>query len=123
MPSAASATRRSTAGRSGPPRCLIRCPTDFGRTTIIRFLFRLFVAAYFVWAGLVLVVAPWTAFWDRNLFALAQPFIASLMDSHFVRGAVTGIGVITTLAGLGDLAGAILARPTASEPDPEHPRP
>ena len=34
----------------------------------ISFLTRILFAAYFLEAGLILVVAPWSGFWDRNLF-------------------------------------------------------
>ena len=34
----------------------------------ISFLTRILFAAYFLEAGLILVVAPWSSFWDRNLF-------------------------------------------------------
>lgn len=36
--------------------------------------------------------------------------VALLVGSPFVRGAVSGIGVITVIAGLSELASAILSR-------------
>ena len=53
----------------------------------------------------MLIVAPWSAFWDRNFFA-QLPFVAGWVSNSFVRGAVSGIGVITGLAGLAELGGA-----------------
>jgi hypothetical protein len=54
----------------------------------------------------VLIVAPWkTAFWDRNFFFDRLPLLESLLSNVFVRGAVSGIGGLTTLAGLAELAG------------------
>lgn len=79
----------------------------------IRFVTRLLVAAYLVEAGLLLILAPWTSFWDRNVFASAVPWIADWMSSRFVRGGVTGIGFVTTIAGLRDLTLLILTRPSA----------
>ena len=47
----------------------------------------------------MLIVAPWkTAFWDRNFFLERLPVFESLLSSVFVRGAVSGIGALTTLA-------------------------
>lgn len=54
----------------------------------------------------MLIVAPWkTAFWDRNFFIERLPLLESLLSNVFVRGAVSGIGGLTTLAGLAELAG------------------
>jgi hypothetical protein len=55
-------------------------------------------------------MAPWTSLWDQNFFADAVPALGDLMANQFVRGGVTGIGVVTAIAGLRDLTGAVLAR-------------
>jgi len=68
------------------------------------------VAAYLIEAGLLLVVAPWTALWDRNFFARLVPWLGTWMASGFVRGGVTGIGLVTTVAGLRDLASSFVGR-------------
>lgn len=62
------------------------------------------IAAYLVEAGLVLTIAPWTQFWEHNYFALAYPLVGDLMGSPYMRGGVTGIGLVTVVAGLRDLA-------------------
>jgi hypothetical protein len=51
-------------------------------------------------------VAPWSAFWDRNFFASTMPALEPLLASPYVRGGVSGIGVITALAGFAELGGA-----------------
>jgi hypothetical protein len=51
------------------------------------------------------MVAPWSGFWERNFFAQV-PLMASWLSNAYVRGAVSGIGVITASAGLAELAGA-----------------
>jgi hypothetical protein len=55
-------------------------------------------------------VAPWSAFWEHNHFAAVHPVIELLVRSAYVRGAVSGIGVITALAGLAELTSAVLSR-------------
>jgi hypothetical protein len=75
-------------------------------------------AAYFLEAGLVLIVAPWSVFWDRNFFSGALPFIGHAAGSAFVRGAVSGVGAITALAGFAELAG-LFGSTRHTEPHPE----
>jgi len=78
---------------------------------IISIISRILFAAYFLEAGFVLIVAPWrTAFWDRNFFIERLPLLESLLRNVFVRGAVSGIGGLTALAGLAELAGIFATR-------------
>jgi hypothetical protein len=71
---------------------------------------RVLFAAYFIEAGLILIVAPWSPFWDRNFFGARLPLLGWVLSNLFVRGAVSGIGAITALAGLAELAGIFTAR-------------
>jgi hypothetical protein len=71
----------------------------------------LLVAAYLVEAGLLLVLAPWTNLWERNYFAQALPWLGELMRNRFVRGGVTGVGLLTALAGVVDIGATLVARP------------
>jgi len=59
------------------------------------------------------VVAPWSAFWDRNLFT-QMPALSAWLSNAFVRGAVSGVGAITATAGLAELAGAFRLRRRAT---------
>ncbi len=76
----------------------------------IRFFSRLIVAAYLIEAGILLVLAPWSGLWDRNYFAVALPWLGVWMASAYVRGAVSGIGLVTALGGLRDLVSAFMMR-------------
>ena len=62
---------------------------------------------YFAEVGLVLIVAPWTPFWDRNYFVESLPLLESLLTSHTVRGGVTGVGVLSVGVALFDVAATI----------------
>ena len=62
-------------------------------------------------------MAPWSGFWDRNLFAQSES-IGPILANPFVRGAVSGLGLITALAGLAELAGAFRSRRPAAPTDP-----
>jgi hypothetical protein len=88
------------------------------READITFLTRLLFAAYFIEAGLILLVAPWSAFWQRNFFVDVIPFLADVAANPFVRGGVSGIGAITALAGFAELAG-VFRSTRGSEPQPE----
>lgn len=79
---------------------------------IISFFTRVLFAAYFLEAGFILVVAPWSGFWDRNFFAAHSPALQPWLDSPFVRGAVSGIGGVTAIAGLAELGGLLASRKT-----------
>ena len=75
---------------------------------IIRTLSRLLFAAYFLEAGFILAVAPWSGLWERNRFVEARPALEAVLQSPYARGGVTGVGMITALAGLAEL-GALFA--------------
>lgn len=54
--------------------------------------------------GLLLVLVPWSAFWDRNYFAELLPALRSIITNNYVRGAVMGLGLINVWAALSELA-------------------
>jgi hypothetical protein len=59
--------------------------------------------AFFLEVGLLLIVLPWSAFWDRNYFAATWPGLRPIVTNNFVRGAVTGLGLVNLVAGFADL--------------------
>ena len=65
---------------------------------------RLVSVAFFLEVGLLLLVLPWSGFWDRNYFVSAWPELRPILTNNFVRGAVTGLGFVNLFAGLADLA-------------------
>lgn len=83
---------------------------------IISFITRVLFVAYFLEAGLILVVAPWSGFWEHNFFVGRLPALEPLLSNLFVRGAVSGIGAITAFAGLAELAGLLGARRRGTHP-------
>ncbi len=73
---------------------------------------RLLYVAFFLEVGLLLVVLPWSGFWERNYFAMTWPPLRELLTNNFVRGAVTGLGLVNLYAGFADLAIVFAGRPT-----------
>jgi hypothetical protein len=79
---------------------------------------RLLFAAYFFEVGLLLVIVPWSTFWDRNAFLEAFPAVYRWTRSEYVRGAVSGLGALNLGAGLVELAAAWAARRGSDERHP-----
>jgi hypothetical protein len=44
--------------------------------------------------GFFLVIFPWTEFWDNNFFSSLIPEWREHWDNMYVRGAVSGLGVV-----------------------------
>jgi len=83
-----SASRRRWRGRGREDNSLIR---------------RLLLVAFFIEIGLLLIVVPWSTFWDRNYFVYAWPALRPVLTNDFVRGAVSGLGLVNLFAGFLEL--------------------
>jgi hypothetical protein len=68
------------------------------------------LTALFLEMGLALVVIPWSTFWDRNYFVDMWPAVRELVANHFVRGAVSGLGVVNLAAAVAELVGLFARR-------------
>jgi hypothetical protein len=79
---------------------------------------RLLIVAFFFEFGFALLVVPWSPFWDRNYFADAIPIVHTIIRNNFVRGAVSGLGLVNLAAGLAELVSMLLARHTDTDPAP-----
>jgi ABC-type transport system involved in cytochrome c biogenesis permease subunit len=71
---------------------------------------RLLLIAFFLEVGFALIVVPWSTFWDQNYFAQSIPFIGAIITNDYVRGAITGIGIVNVIAGIAELASLFMAR-------------
>jgi hypothetical protein len=71
---------------------------------------RYLVVAYLIEVGLILVVVPWSGFWERNYFTHVLPPLEGVLRSPAVRGAVSGIGLINIAAGVADLVTLLVPR-------------
>jgi hypothetical protein len=72
--------------------------------------------------GLLLVLIPWSAFWDRNYFLEWSNGLAAVLTSNYARGAISGLGLLNVwaaLAELGDLFGSGKSRNPPSGIDPQ----
>jgi hypothetical protein len=64
---------------------------------------RLVFVAFFVEVGLLLIVLPWSAFWEQNYFARAWPALQPLFVNNFIRGGISGLGLVNLVAGVFEL--------------------
>jgi hypothetical protein len=77
---------------------------------------RLLLVAFFLEVGFVLIVAPWSSFWDRNYFAESLPVVDAIISNNYVRGAVSGLGVINVAAGIVELFALLVSRHVDRQP-------
>jgi hypothetical protein len=59
---------------------------------------------------LLLILIPWSAFWERNYFAGLVPGLETLLGNAFVRGAVSGLGLVNVLAAIAELVDLFVGR-------------
>jgi hypothetical protein len=78
---------------------------------------RLVYVAFFLEVGLLLIVLPWSAFWDNNYFVLQWPSIRPFLTNHFVRGGITGLGGVNLVAGFADLSLVFASRQSRDATD------
>ena len=76
---------------------------------------RLLFIAFFLEVGFVLVIVPWSDYWDRNVFLPAGSLAEVVLTNNFVRGGVSGLGLLNIVAGIADLAAHLLRRPRERE--------
>jgi hypothetical protein len=76
---------------------------------------RLLLTAFFFEAGLVLVILPWTVYWERNYFVQSLPLIEGFLTNDFVRGAVSGLGLVNLVSGFVEIWSFLATRHV---PDP-----
>jgi hypothetical protein len=71
------------------------------RTTI--WLHRLSLVIFVIFCielGLLLAVLPWTRIWTDNSLVAAHPSWRALVQDNFVRGVITGIGLVDVWLGI-----------------------
>lgn len=70
----------------------------------------LFFALYCLEAGLFFTVAPWTSIWTMNSLLHGSAAVGFWADNPFVRGFVSGIGVLHLIFGVRELVRLSRAR-------------
>jgi hypothetical protein len=70
----------------------------------------LFFALYCLEAGLFFIVVPWTRVWTMNPLLQTHAAVALMAGNPFVRGFVSGFGVVHLLIGINDIVRISAAR-------------
>jgi hypothetical protein len=62
--------------------------------------FRVVLLLFWLELGLVLILAPWSEAWDANFFIYQYPALGFFIKNPFLRGAISGLGVINVFLSL-----------------------
>ena len=74
---------------------------EVSRTTL--WLHRLSLIIFVIFCielGMLLTVLPWTRVWTENTLVASRPAWRALVQDNFVRGVVTGIGLVDIWIGI-----------------------
>lgn len=55
-----------------------------------------------VWAGMLVMVLPWTRLWTENPLLAGLPTLKFILGQSFVRGMISGIGLVDVWMGISD---------------------
>lgn len=66
---------------------------------------------YCIEAGVFFTVAPWTRFWANNGLLHSTELVAAVAQNGFVRGFVSGFGIIHLMVGLREIFLLLKRRP------------
>jgi hypothetical protein len=61
------------------------------------------VVAFCLEIGLFLLIFPWTPYWDMNYLGTLRPQWHEYWDNMYIRGAVSGLGVVNVYIALLEL--------------------
>ena len=70
----------------------------------------LFYALYCLEAGVFFTIVPWTRIWTLNALLHSSPVLSVWVDNAFVRGFVSGVGVVHLILGVRELIRITRAR-------------
>lgn len=55
------------------------------------------------YVGLLMLVLPWTRYWNDNHFLLTVPGLAQIMNSGITRGVISGLGLLDFWIGISEI--------------------
>jgi len=64
-------------------------------------LLRVIILMVWLELGLTLVLIPWSDIWEANYFLYQYPSAGMFLKSPFLRGAISGLGVMNVLLSVG----------------------
>lgn len=100
MSSTADGQGNTQAGSSGP---VLVVPAEHEPKRPHRWLKRLWLVVFVLFClevGIILTVLPWTRLWTENSLLLGFPAVKEFMNYGFVRGLVSGLGLVDIWMGV-----------------------
>lgn len=86
---------------SGPQLVMQESPKPHSPVTIwIDRLGLVIRVVFYIELGMLLAVLPWTRFWTNNSLVMDLPRLNAVLQMNFVRGLVTGIGLVDIWIGI-----------------------
>lgn len=82
---------------SSPPPAESPSPLWLQRLSIVV----LIVFCFYV--GLLMVLLPWTRYWNENHFWMTWPWVGHWMSYGFTRGIVSGLGLLDWWIGISEI--------------------
>ncbi|MDR3762603.1 MAG: hypothetical protein P4M01_00755 [Acidobacteriota bacterium] len=55
-----------------------------------------------IWAGMLVIVLPWTRLWTENPLLSSVSSLKYLLNEPFVRGMISGVGLVDVWMGFSD---------------------
>ncbi len=63
------------------------------------------------------MLIPWSTFWERNYFVEWSPAVEAILTSNYVRGAISGLGLVNIAAALVELGDTLGTRASQTPND------
>jgi hypothetical protein len=62
---------------------------------------RVVILLFWLELGLVLILVPWLEVWEANYFLYQYPVLGVFAKNPFLRGAISGLGVMNVFLSIG----------------------
>jgi len=62
---------------------------------------RIFILIFWIEFGLLLALVPWSDVWEANYFLYKYPAWGFFLNNTFLRGAISGLGLLNVFLALG----------------------
>jgi hypothetical protein len=63
-------------------------------------LLRVLLILVWLELGMLLVLVPWSSFWETNYFLNRFPVLIPILLNPYIRGAISGLGILDALLAL-----------------------
>lgn len=89
-------------GASPGPVLVVPPAPQHGRSVWLRRTWLVIFVLFCIEVGIILVVLPWTRIWTGNSILLSYPALREFLMNGFVRGAITGLGLVDLWMGISE---------------------